>query len=227
MLAQSARVPVGFEEVSQEPQEYDGNLAKVSTEDKTTLLGLTIGRALDALVAVDPRYAWREQDGVLITRPVDAWRDRTHFLNEIVGPIYEGSDAPSTSLKALRSEGVAPQLVVRRCDRQPDTEGKQSRPADLSDASTSTMLGVLNAIAKSHGQLGLLSSRPRAERSSATAASVSSLSTAGSEEWGQSPAPQGIECASALCGNSFEFHVPTFRKSPYPVPPKLEYPPRR
>ena len=60
MLARSARVPIGFEEVAQEPQEYDGNLAKVSTEDKTTLLGLTVGRALDALVAVNPRNAWRE-----------------------------------------------------------------------------------------------------------------------------------------------------------------------
>ena len=69
LLARSAQVPVGFEEVAQEPQEYDGNLAKVPTEDRTTLVGLTIGRALDALVAADPRYAWREQDGVLIIRP--------------------------------------------------------------------------------------------------------------------------------------------------------------
>jgi hypothetical protein len=44
---------------------------------------------LDALVAVDPRYAWREQHGVLIIRPVDGWRDRVALLNEIVGPIDE------------------------------------------------------------------------------------------------------------------------------------------
>jgi hypothetical protein len=59
MLARSVRVPVGFEEVAQEPQKYDGNLANVPIEERTTLVGLTIGRALDALVAADPRYAWR------------------------------------------------------------------------------------------------------------------------------------------------------------------------
>jgi hypothetical protein len=50
---------------------------------------LTLGRALNALVAGDPRYAWREQDGMLIIRPVEAWRDATNFLNESVGPIDE------------------------------------------------------------------------------------------------------------------------------------------
>ncbi len=45
MLARSARVPIGFEEVAQEPHEYDGNLAKVSTKDKTTCsVSRSVGR---------------------------------------------------------------------------------------------------------------------------------------------------------------------------------------
>jgi hypothetical protein len=69
MLARSARVPIGFEEVAQEPEKYDGNLAKVRPEDRTNLIGLTVARALDLLVAADARYAWREHNGVLLIRP--------------------------------------------------------------------------------------------------------------------------------------------------------------
>ena len=157
MLARSARVPIGFEEVAQVPQEYDGNLAKVSAEDRTTLIGLTVGKALDALVAADPRYAWREQDGVLIIRPVEAWPDGTHFLSEIVGPIHE---------KGQRAMDIVKRLYDRKGLRiqwssggvigePPKREGDLDLPISVT-LPTTTMLDVLNAITKSHGQLGWL-----------------------------------------------------------------------
>ena len=157
MLARAARVPFGFEEVAQEPQEYDVDLAKVATEDKTPLIGMTVGRALDALVAVDRRYAWREQDGVLILRPVEAWRDRTHFLNEIVG---------STDERKRRAIDIVKGLYERKGLRINWSSGggvgnptQGGTDLDLPMSVTlppSTMLGVLNAIARSHGQLSWL-----------------------------------------------------------------------
>lgn len=157
MLARSARVPIGFEEIAQEPQDYDVNLAKVSTEDKTSLIGLTVGRALDALVAVDPRYAWREQDGVLIIRPVEAWRDRTHFLNENVGPIDERQRRAIDIVKGLydrkglRINWSSAGVIGNPTQRESDLD----LPISVTLPSA-TILDVLNAITKSHGQLGWL-----------------------------------------------------------------------
>jgi len=42
--------------------------------------GLTLRQALDAAVAVDRRYEWREVDGVVVARPRPAWRDPEHPL---------------------------------------------------------------------------------------------------------------------------------------------------
>ncbi len=112
---------------------------------------------MDALVAVDPRYVWREQDGVLIIRPVDAWRDRTHFLNEIVGSIDERQRRPIDivkglyDLKGLRINWSSGGVIGNPTQKESDLD----LPISVT-LPTSTMLGVLNAIAKSHGQLGWL-----------------------------------------------------------------------
>jgi len=42
--------------------------------------GVTLRQALDAVVAKDRRYSWREVDGVVVVRPVAAWRDPEHPL---------------------------------------------------------------------------------------------------------------------------------------------------
>jgi len=63
MLARSAQVPIGFEQVAQD-QKDDTDLAKVPIAQRTPLIGLI------ALVAADPRYSWREYDDVLVIRPV-------------------------------------------------------------------------------------------------------------------------------------------------------------
>jgi hypothetical protein len=42
--------------------------------------GVTLRQALDAVVTKDRRYAWRMLDGVVVIRPVAAWRDRDHPL---------------------------------------------------------------------------------------------------------------------------------------------------
>jgi len=42
--------------------------------------GVPLRQALDAAVAADRRYEWREVDGVVVVRPRAAWRDRDHPL---------------------------------------------------------------------------------------------------------------------------------------------------
>jgi hypothetical protein len=43
--------------------------------------GLTLRQALDAVVAVDRRYEWRDMEGVPVVRPKTAWRDSGHPLS--------------------------------------------------------------------------------------------------------------------------------------------------
>ena len=157
MIARSARVPIGFEEVAQEPQEYDGNLAKVSNEDKKSLIGLTVAMALNALVAVDPRYAWREQDGVLIIRPVEAWRDATNVLNQSVGPIDERQRRAIDIVKGLYDQKGLHLIWSAGGVIGNPTQSKSDLRLPISvTLPTSSMLDVLNAITKSHAQLGWL-----------------------------------------------------------------------
>ena len=44
------------------------------------LRGVTLRAALDAVVVKDRRYSWREVNGVVVVRPVAAWRDPAHPL---------------------------------------------------------------------------------------------------------------------------------------------------
>jgi len=49
--------------------------------DLTNLRGMTVGQAIDELVAMDPRYRVVPRDGVVVIRPVAAWADATNVLN--------------------------------------------------------------------------------------------------------------------------------------------------
>jgi len=155
MLARSARVPLGFEEVAEQPEKHDGNPGNVPVDDRTPLLGLTIGRALNALVAADPRYAWREQDGVLIIRPVEAWSDPTNFLHESVGPIDERRRRAIDIVKGLYDQKGLRLIWSAGGVIGNPTQIKSDLDLPISvTLPPSTILDVLNAIAKSHGQLG-------------------------------------------------------------------------
>jgi len=49
--------------------------------------GQTVRAVLDAIVAADPRYEWRADNGVVVFRPVWAWTDMTDVLLRGVGSI--------------------------------------------------------------------------------------------------------------------------------------------
>lgn len=163
MLARSTRAPIGFEEVAQESQTYDGNQARVATGKRTVLIGLTVGQALDALVAADARYTWREQDGMLLIRPVDAWNQKANFLNEPVGGIEERQQRPIAIVRRLydrrglsivsSSGGVIGNPTARTSDLDQGISVALPSP---------TVLDVLNAVVKSHGQLSWMVASVRA-----------------------------------------------------------------
>ncbi len=54
-------------------------------EELRNLRGLTVGQAIEQLVAMDPRYRVVQRDGVVVMRPVAAWADATNVLNFTAG----------------------------------------------------------------------------------------------------------------------------------------------
>jgi len=57
-----------------------------SNTEVVQLQGLTVEAALNKIVAIDPRYEWRERHGVIVIRPVAAWAAADNPLNlEIAG----------------------------------------------------------------------------------------------------------------------------------------------
>lgn len=85
-------IPLGFEEAGALDDRVRGPFRplgpareKPAVSVRPTPLdvrGVTLRQALDAVVAKDRRYAWRLLDGVVVMRPVAAWRDATHPLDE-------------------------------------------------------------------------------------------------------------------------------------------------
>jgi hypothetical protein len=78
----AAQIPTGIETL---PDDCPWrSTASAPERDKVYLTGKRVGEALNEMVAVDPRYAWIESDGVIVTRPVAAWANRQHFLHRTI-----------------------------------------------------------------------------------------------------------------------------------------------
>jgi hypothetical protein len=76
LLATAVRVPMGFE--SAPPGE------RLGFSESVNLIGMTLGDALNTLVARDPRYVWQDVHGVIVLRPIRAWLDYQHPLLQSV-----------------------------------------------------------------------------------------------------------------------------------------------
>lgn len=89
ILSRSVGLLVGFEEAQDPAAASAPSLA-------SDLRGATVREALDRLVAADPRYEWREMDGMVIVRSVKAWADCSHFMNrdvEVTARDLHGAEA--------------------------------------------------------------------------------------------------------------------------------------
>ena len=133
-LANATRVPMGIEFLG------PGNPPR-SAEIPAT--GRTLREVLDAMVAIDPRYEWREMDGVIVIRPTASWNDPQSLLFRLV--------------PGERMDDVSPQEAVERLARQLGHNGRLGGiPGGklLSiDAPQGTVLDFANTIVRAHGEM--------------------------------------------------------------------------
>jgi hypothetical protein len=143
-IARVANVPFGFECDEQEPRE-----AVSSTVEVRYVTGATLRQALDAFVALDPRYQWKDVRGVLVVRTMRAWTNPGDPLNHQVQDIHWADVNVYTALNRLahllypgdsrdRFEGL-----LLRDERTFTVEVRQG-----------TVIDALNAAARADGELG-------------------------------------------------------------------------
>jgi hypothetical protein len=155
LIARSARVPIGFEEQAGSLLPFDGDLSKIPVSVRTNFIGLTVGEALSALVAADPRYSWREQDGVILIRPVEAWGDPVDFLHQGFGGFRAAGALASDVARAIYEWFRVPlgfgEGGVLGEPPGPDAELNRRMTFEVSPG---WVLDALNSVVRTHGGLG-------------------------------------------------------------------------
>lgn len=135
-LAAAAHVPMGFESGGS----ADGAPLNIPAS------GRPLRAVLDAIVAADPRYEWRDEAGVAVLRPAMAWTDRDDFLHRGAAAIRFDDVGVSDALQlvvALFGQELHPS--------QRNTLGDARR--FTLDVPAGTVLEALNAIVRAHGAL--------------------------------------------------------------------------
>jgi hypothetical protein len=109
-----------------------------------TLTGLTLRSALDALVAVDPRYEWREMSGVIVFRPATAWVDSADPLNRLFGSMRHDNVPVATPIGEILAMLGAPEYARNNFS--------DSRRISV-DLPAGSALDHLNGLIRSHGEM--------------------------------------------------------------------------
>jgi hypothetical protein len=155
LIAQSARIPIGFEEIAGSTTPFDGGLSRIPMSERTELIGLTVGDALDALVSADPRYRWSEQHGVILIRPVQAWADPDHFLDQPVGGFHVNHSSASDVMRTIY-ERLGVQIAYAEGGLLGNTPSGQrdiERPLTF-DVPSGTVTDALNSLVRAHQGAG-------------------------------------------------------------------------
>ncbi|MBI2222187.1 MAG: hypothetical protein HYU53_13390 [Acidobacteria bacterium] len=139
ILSRVARVSTGFEEALDPP--VDSRL-----RDSVDLRGMTVRQALDTLIALDPRYEWREVFGVVTMRSRAAWDDCNHFLNRQVA--FERQALTTASVSRALLHLIDP-TVPERPSREPPGPAPKLFSLEVTNG---TLLEVFN-VAATKGQL--------------------------------------------------------------------------
>jgi hypothetical protein len=120
-----------------------------SVSGRVNLRGLTAREAFDRLVEADPRFRWTSIDGVMVIRPIDAWRDPDHFLNRTVSLAFSDQNVGGALYALLNAIGPG----KFRTDREHTfSTAEANRVFSVSVSGTST-LAALNAVVRTHGGL--------------------------------------------------------------------------
>lgn len=128
-----------------------------AARDGLVFTGMTLREALDALVAMQPSYAWFDQDGTIAIRPRDAWADPDSILARPVKPFVVRGAYPREALLAVL-QSASPSLFeqhirtgMSRNERrlsEPYTPTLIDTPITVSFPG-GTLLDALNAVAGS------------------------------------------------------------------------------
>jgi hypothetical protein len=94
-LAVASRIPIGFESAA-------ATAIPRSLEDTPSLDGIPLAEALDAAIAADGRYEWRNMTGIVVVRQARAWTDAADPLNRPVRNLAIASDSLWGVLVGLR-----------------------------------------------------------------------------------------------------------------------------
>jgi hypothetical protein len=136
-LAGAARVPMGFEAAS----------PAGALPVKIEATGRSLRAVLDAIVAADPRYEWRDEAGVIVLRPAAAWMDRENTLHRSLAPLrYESIGIREAVHIVATLFGAYLPLS------QADDLGDNNRRFSL-NLPTGSLLDALNGIVRAHGTL--------------------------------------------------------------------------
>ena len=145
-LAGAAGVPMGFESAS---------VAPVQTPP-IAATGRTVREVADAIVAANPGYDWREDNGVLVFRPRAAWEGAASSLDaRIAGLTLDDIEAADALLVISRLFGATNASVGL---------GDTHR-FSVDVPAGSTRLDALNAIVRAHGTLAWVVQRKQWPRS--------------------------------------------------------------
>jgi hypothetical protein len=132
VFARAAGLPMGIEVAP-------GGLRQTAP---TTLTGLTIREALDAMAAADRRYEWREMHGVVVLRSSAAWERAAHPLHLRVPAVRLADIRGRHALSLVAAFLGAPQYR--------DAQLGDTRRFSL-QVDEGTVLDVLNAAVGAHG----------------------------------------------------------------------------
>jgi hypothetical protein len=143
-IARVAGVPFGFEADDADPRPATG----VAVEPHE-VPGGTLRAALDAFVALDPRYEWRDMNGVLVMRTRGAWTNRRDVLNQPVRDVdWRDVDVIAAFNRVARLlYPASPHDAFEGMTRAHD------RPFSV-HVSEGTLLDVLDAAVRADGELG-------------------------------------------------------------------------
>jgi len=107
------------------------------------MTGMPLRVALDMLASLDARYEWREMDGVVVFRPVSAWNDPNDPLFRL---------APDVQLHDVPTSKVIGVLLSTLGRLEPNPNFPDTRPLSV-DVPQGSVLHLLNAMARAHGEL--------------------------------------------------------------------------
>jgi hypothetical protein len=122
------------------------------------LQGLTVEAALNKIVAIDPRYEWRERNGVIVIRPVAAWTAADNPLNlEIPG--FATRDRNMRG--ALGAFGAIVLGLVPSAKPDPEEPTEFLRRTFNVTTRTGPAIDALDDIIRAHGALNWMASYRR------------------------------------------------------------------